>query len=163
MKKNIYIGMLLATLTLLFACDEAMDSNFPDEYATVLYFQESGEIDVDVTNTEVGNVIYHLKICKGGNRPGGTTTAWIEVMNQEQLSNYSDNYTLLPAEYYSLENQLDFHSDDTYKQSEVLVKTSQISDLVEDGKKYVLPLQLTSEKCSVNPDNAQIFLRFNIE
>ena len=84
-------------------------------------------------------------------------------MNQEQLSDYNDSYTLLPVECYSLESQLDFQTNDIYKQSEVLVKTSRIMSLIESDKVYVLPLQLTSEKCLVNPDNDQIFLKFNIK
>ena len=164
MKRNIlYIGMLLAALIVFSACDEAMESNLPAEYATVLYFQGSGEVDVDMTNLEEGEVTYRLIICKGGNQLGGTASARIEVMNQEQLSDYNDSYTLLPVECYSLESQLDFQTNDIYKQSEVLVKTSRIMSLIESDKEYVLPLQLTSEKCLVNPDNDQIFLKFNIK
>ena len=72
MKRNIlYIGMLLAALIVFSACDEAMESNLPAEYATVLYFQGSGEVDVDMTNVEEGEVTYRLIICKGGNQLGG--------------------------------------------------------------------------------------------
>ena len=78
MKRNIlYIGMLLAALIVFSACDEAMESNLPAEYATVLYFQGSGEVDVDMTNVEEGEVTYRLIICKGGNQLGGTASARI--------------------------------------------------------------------------------------
>ena len=154
------IGILIALCLTFTTCDKAMEDNFPEEYTTVLYFQEYGEIDINANDTKDEDMVYQLAICKGGNQPQTTASAQIEVMSQEQLSEYNENYMLLPSQYYTLSNtQLDFQKDEFYKTIDISLKTTQIVHLLKGGNMYVLLLQLTVQKGNVNPDANQIYLR----
>lgn len=154
------IGILMVLCLTFTACDKAMEDNFPSEYATVLHFQEYGEIDIDVNSAGNKDMVYQLAVCKGGNLPQTTASAQVEVMSQEQLSEYNENYVLLPPQYYALDNtQLNFQKDEFYKTIEISLKTTQIVQLLQEGSIYVLPLQLAVQKGNANPDASQIYLR----
>ena len=105
-------------------------------------------------------MVYQLAVCKGGNLPQTTASVQVEVMSQEQLSEYNENYVLLPPQYYALDNtQLNFPKDEFYKTIEISLKTMQIVQLLQEGGIYVLPLQLAVQKGYANPDASQIYLR----
>lgn len=156
------IGILIVFCLSFTACDNAMDDNFPEDYSAVLYFRESGEYNVDVSEVDGEGMVYQIYVNKGGNQPDASASASIEIQDQATLTEYNETYTLLPTEYYTVSaTQLDFQSNDYYRLIEVSLKAEQISQLLDDGNRYALPILLTSESSTVNPDMCQIVLRFN--
>ena len=105
MRKNIllvsFVSAFLLTQT---ACEDGKDE-FLDDFSTILYFRNSGEIPVSVYNTgEDAN--YQVVINKGGSELNAVTEVSIGTMDDATLAIYNAEegvkYKAIPATCYEL-------------------------------------------------------------
>lgn len=156
-------------LILLGACDESeyeLGNLVPEQYHKVLYINDSGTKDITLYNTGEDNT-YKLSIFKGGSEPALTANANIGVLSQETVdSEYSIpeavNYKVVGQECYSFDaTQLDFSSEDRFKNVTVSINVPNIEKAMTDNPDAicVLPLYLYSETDSVNVTKNMVFLK----
>ena len=75
------------------------------------------------------------------------------VDNNYNTSNSGVKYTILPSEYYKIDNtDLHFASNETAKEINVILNTNEIINLLNEDELvgYVLPLYAVSETDSIN-------------
>lgn len=159
MKKINHITLsLLALLTLICGCEGSGNDEFLDDYASILYFKNSGlqEINIYKTGEET---VFPIVINKTGSNKNAQANAIITIMDQSQLAIYNEtngtNYISFPNSCYTLDNT-SFHFDAKNENQiiNVSLKTDDI-DLLPEAD-YVLPLVLTSTS-KVN-ENKNTFL-----
>lgn len=84
-------------------------------------------------------------------------------MTEEELNLYNDKYSLLPEDCYTLPEQLDFRRGDSFRQGDIVLKTSEIVKLMQNGgdgtNEYVLPLLLTSEENKISNKSNMVILK----
>lgn len=164
-KKILYIACF--ALTLMGTSCENYDNLIPSEYDKILSLKESGEQALTLYNTgEDGEYIF--TIMKGGNDPHAISSVDISIMDEVELASYSElvgkQYSLLPSELYEVKNSsLEFKSSDTFLKGSVVLKTTQIKDLIESNDlNYVLPLIISSKMDSINSQRNTVILQPNI-
>lgn len=164
MKKLIYIAVIAGLAMLNTSCESYDAAEIPEEYHKVLVLQEAGEIDLTLFRTGE-DAKYELCIMKAGSEDGLTANANL-VISEEWLENFNtDNasgYTLLPAQYYSLETEnINFEENDKYKIINVSFKTTELETLISGNPdaKYVLPVQLESSNTSISKTNNYLILK----
>lgn len=156
MKKSLFIPLLCGLSFVYTACDE-YDDTYPKEYHKILSLKQTGEESKILYNTGQ-DASFDITIMKTGCDPSLTAQAQLTVLSDEALKEYNENYTILPSNTYSIDgSELIFQSDERYKMSKVVMKTSAIQALVElpenADKTFVLPISLVSATDSVNSMN----------
>ncbi len=61
-----------------------------DDYSTILYFRNSGEIEHSIYKTEE-ETHYAVSIVKAGSDMSATTTVDMKVMDESMLAEYNEN------------------------------------------------------------------------
>lgn len=171
MRIKIYIASILLGGSLVTtSCDEAMKSNLPSEYATVMHFKRNkGEKEIYLPLLRVGEENkYNILIGKGGGNPSLASEAALYVMTTEELNEYckdnSRDYQLLPAAYYTLSNNtVLFASNESAKSVEVTFKTEQIALNLDKEIQYVLPLRLAANKGAVCDELSVEILKIEVK
>lgn len=164
MKKKLYsliilVGILLPMLT---ACEDGKDDYLSD-YSTILYFRNSGEIDLTLYKTgETTN--YTLIVDKAGSNLKATANVDVSVMSYDQLETYNTsegtNYQLIPSDCFSMAaSSLQFSASDLYKTINVTISPEEVESYINGSSDYVIPFELTNASDSVNADKKYVFLR----
>lgn len=161
MKMKINYLIIICSIVLgLSSCDDAMHSNLPDEYATILYLKENGLKTIDIINVENEDKILNIIVGKGGNNPEGKATAKIITMSETELNEYNNKYYILPENCYTLPPEFEFSNNDNSKEIEITLKSSEIVKLIQkDNKEYVLPLLLVSEEKVINEKSNTLIIK----
>ena len=121
MKKSIlYITLCLFSI-LQISCEDNREQ-YLDDYSTILYFRNSGEIEYSIYKTEEMTK-YAVAIAKAGSDKNAKTTVEMKVMDEVMLAEYNENqgthYKILPSGCYSIETgNLTFAATEMYKKSE---------------------------------------------
>lgn len=158
--KKIILMSLLGLMVGSTACEDNKDE-FLSDYATTMYFRNSGEQQVTCYITGE-DTKYNLSVVKAGNDEKALSDAEVSVMDAAQLAVYNSengtNYEMLPSNCYefSTGTDLTFAADDAYKLVGVNLKPSNVKELDKDN--YVLPLVLTSSK-QVNEEKNVVFVK----
>lgn len=158
--KKIILMSLLGLMVGSTACEDNKDE-FLSDYATTMYFRNSGEQKVTCYITGE-DTKYNLSVVKAGNDEKALSDAEVSVMDAAQLAVYNSengtNYEMLPSNCYefSTATDLTFAADDAYKLVGVNLKPSNVKELDKDN--YVLPLVLTSSK-QVNEEKNVVFVK----
>ena len=170
MRKNIllvsFVSAFLLTQT---ACEDGKDE-FLDDFSTILYFRNSGEIPVSVYNTgEDAN--YQVVINKGGSELNAVTEVSIGTMDDAALAIYNAEqgvkYKAIPTTCYELngDRKFTFAANELYKTMDITLKTELIDGLpaLNTGEEYVLPLQLENSQDSINSKLGKVFIKPNVQ
>lgn len=170
MRKNIllvsFVSAFLLTQT---ACEDGKDE-FLDDFSTILYFRNSGEIPVSVYNTgEDAN--YQVVINKGGSELNAVTEVSIGTLDDAALAIYNAEqgvkYKAIPTTCYELngDRKFTFAADELYKTMDITLKTELIDGLpaLNAGEEYVLPLQLENSQDSINSKLGKVFIKPNVQ
>lgn len=166
MKKYIYIVLLFCGLMTLSTSCEDGDTKFNnDEYSTILYLGNSGEIIIDFYNLNT-DFVYTTSIRKGGTSPEGTATALLRILEQEEMDIYNrehgTTFQILPKEYYTMPTDFSFDAEDGSQVVNITFKKEIGFDLDTEANQYVLPIRLYSDSNNVNPDLETLVLRPNV-
>lgn len=165
MKKYISISLLLINSFVLFIGCEDNKEEFLDEYSTILYLRNSGEVPLTLYKTGE-KTIYDLVVTKAGSNLNAVTEVDVVTLNEQELMDYNAtygvNYNLLPENCYSFSDTkpLFFDASDTYKIVPIELNTSEIEKTIEknEDKTYVLPIKLTNSKDSINNEKQYLLL-----
>lgn len=154
MKKTILATFLVSSLVGFTSC-ETYDDLFPEYCHKVLNIKNGGERDITLYTTgEDGELTF--SVMKTGSEANSSVTGLVASMAEDEYIAYADKYNIsnsyLPEEYYTLvDNTLSFSGQEGYKFVKVIFKTNAISELQnKSGKKYAIPLKLTSTDATVN-------------
>lgn len=170
MKSKLYkLTWLLTCGLLISSCDNALDSNLPEEYASVVHFkgvEDEPETEMKLLLTGE-DVIYEFEVGKGGNEPAAEANVDIKVMTEEELAAYNKewntDYILLPSEFYSFsETSLKFTSQENLKKVQITFKGATLQELADDGKQYVIPMTLSGVNTLVHEGLHQSILKLKI-
>jgi len=158
MKKNIFIALICSFLMLIAqtSCDNYNDQ-FLDDYSTILYFKNSGDIPLTLYRTGQDDT-YRLVVNKSGSETTAQTDVSVVLMDDNALAIYnSENetaYKKLPSNCYVLPSDMNcsFGSGDLFKFLDITMKTEAIYQLMlaNPNDTYVLPFQLINSKDSIN-------------
>lgn len=161
MKTFIYLFISVCSLSLFFSScndNEDIQSYFPEEYYKILYIKDSGSHEISLGNVS-GEFVQTVYVCKAGSNPALEADCSIKVLSQTYVdnnyntSNSGVKYTILPSEYYKIDNaDLHFTSNETAKEINVVLNTNEIINLLNEDELvgYVLPLYAVSETDSIN-------------
>lgn len=172
MKQLYFLLFLIASGFLISSCEES-DSDFqdlfPKEYYKILYFKNSGSMELELPNlTSSPTFESSFIVCKAGSNPKLKANPRIDIMSQQELDEkYSIpeavNYKVLPNSTYSFDDQkLKFEEEDLYKTITVSFNPTVIKDLLEGSSSsivWVLPLKLTSKSDSINAERNTILMK----
>lgn len=162
MKKIVYTLMIAAFALTQAACED-YKQEYIDDFSTILYLRNSGEIPLTVYKTGE-NTGYTVIVEKAGTKLNATTSVNVSVMEDAALEIYNaehgTSYKKLPAGCYVFNNaQVDFTSADTYKTFKAELVTTEIDKLSASGaSRYVLPLTLSNSVDSINSEKQQLFI-----
>lgn len=167
MKKKLYFIALLFGLTLIGTSCEDGHKNFTDEFATILYLNKTGVIDLAFYNTGKDGS-FTTSICKSGHDLAGQANVFLSVLSEEELKAYNassgSDFKLLPEKYYTMptENFI-FTATDSYKLLDVNFKTEAMKKELPDTEVYVLPIRLNSANDSINANLNLMVLKPSIQ
>jgi len=165
MKKNILLSVAAGIVLLAQTSCEDYNKEYLDEAVTTLYFKNSGEIPLTLYRAGLDDT-YKVVVDKTGYDLTTETDAKIVLLDQVDLDVYNEeqgkNYKLLPSDCFALPASLDcnFGSSDLYKTFDLTLKTENIYNLLAESTDgtYVLPLQLTASKDSINAEKNLLML-----
>lgn len=170
MRKFLKYLTVVAGMFTMIACSESeyeIPNLIPDEYNKILYFLDSGEQSVTLSNEE-SNKSFRTSIVKAGADPTALADVKLEVMTQEQVDEKwskltgRPHYLLTPDCYNISETSLSYAANDMYKAFTVTFNTSAVIDFIAEKKasypddveymKYVLPIKAigVNEDDSIN-------------
>lgn len=164
MKKSIlYIALCLFSI-LQISCEDNREQ-YLDDYSTILYFRNSGEIEYSIYKTEEMTK-YAVAIAKAGSDKNAKTTVEMKVMDEVMLAEYNENqgthYKILPSGCYSIETgNLIFAATEMYKKIDLSFYTEAISALQgeEQENEYIVPLFLCNSADSINAEKKYMFIK----
>ncbi len=158
MKKLIYNTILIILgIFVITSCSNSeysLGNLVPGQYHKIAYFKNSGEDSLRLYTTQ-SNYQDTLTIIKAGSDPSLTADLKVNVMPQSEVDSlYSNvqgvNYKVIPQEDYSFNNgqNVTFGKGETGKILTMTINPIKIYQLevANPGVKYVLPLQLVSNK-----------------
>lgn len=164
MKKSILYVTLCMFLFLQISCEDNREQ-YLDDYSTILYFRDSGEIDYSIYKTEE-SADYEISVVKAGSDKKSVTDVEIELMDESLLTDYNENYgthyRILPSGCYSIETgQLTFNAADMYKKISLSFYTKSVNALQEEEgiDNYVVPLVLCNSTDSINAEKKYVFIK----
>lgn len=158
---------LLFGLVLIGTSCEDGNKNLTDQYATILYLNKSGVIDVPLYNTGTDGSFTN-SVCKSGHDLSANANVSLEILTQEELDKYNDgsgtSFELLDEQYYNMPTRnFVFTGKDSYKIFDVTFKTGDMANDLPIDKAYVLPVRLSSANDSINADLNMMILRPLVE
>ena len=164
MKKYIKYPLLFFVTFLQMACDDNREQYF-DDFKTILYFRNSGEIECPVYKPDE-TTIYSFSVVKAGTDLKAKASIDLAIMSEEELAEYGNankiDYKLLPNDCYELATgTLAFSSSETYKKQDVALKTDIIDEKLSGNEEstYVLPLCLKNASDSINSEKQYMFIK----
>ena len=167
MKKNILFALLATSLFMTVGCEDNKEQ-FLDEYDTILYFRNSGELPITVFSTG-DNATYDLIVNKAGSNYSSIASVEVGSMDAASLeaynTTYRSNYKALPDDCYSFDiAQVNFASSETYKTVTVSFDTERIKAVLnENNSNYVIPMYLYNGSDSINADKQYAFIIPTVE
>lgn len=150
----------MSVLLLLAACSEEMEY-LQEDYASVVYMKDEGQIDINFYN--IGqDMTYNTQIRKGGTNVDLTGEVELNVWTKEDLIKYNTergtHYELLPPSFYTLPEKVHF----TAKQEAAPIAIVLHKDIGDLDGDYVLPVVLKSDAHRVNLTKNTLILHINI-
>lgn len=170
MKIKLYtFAWLIACGCIITSCDNALDGNLPEDYASVVHFkgiEDEPETEMKILLTGE-DAVYEIELGKGGNNPKAEANVELKIMTEEELKAYNEewntDYSLLPAEYYSFsETSIKFASDESAKKIQITFKSDILEKLSNSNIQYVIPIYLVSESNRIHQGLNQSILKLNI-
>ena len=166
MKKTVGYYIAVGLLPFLLAACEDNREQYWDDFSTILYFRDSGEMACQLYTPD-DEATCSVSVVKAGTDAKAATSVDVEVMDEAALAAYNaaegTRYALLPADCYDFEGgHLAFASSDLYKRLEARFHTAPVSTLLagaQPGTDYVLPLCLTGSADSINAEKQYVFIR----
>ena len=162
MKKNINLASLLCGMMAfgITSCEDPGDPQFEnDEFTSVLYLKDSGQVPVDFYNVNE-DIVYVTGIGKGGTDPSIERSCLLSVFTQEEMDAYNlengTDFVLLPSDCYEFTHEYSFEGATGNQPVNINLKTA-IGELAKDIQ-YVLPLRLTSPEYNVNEKKNTLLL-----
>lgn len=162
MKKNIYLTSILCGCMAFGAisCDNPGEPQFEnDEFTSVLYLKDSGQVPVDFYNVDK-DIVFTTAIGKGGTEPSISRDGSLNVFTQEEMDAYNEenatNFAILPAECYEFTQDYAFEGETESQPVNITLKKGLAS--LDENTHYALPLKLTSSKYNVNAIKSTILL-----
>lgn len=168
MKNNILIFLVVFLSLFSMACSDNGKDDFLEEFDTIMYFLNSGELCTTFYDTG-DRTVYELTINKAGSNNAAVASVDIAVMSSEELAQYNEayrtDYKAFPEECFVCETgRLDFAASESYKKVSVVLETAKMKEVLADGEgKYVIPLQLCNGTDSINSLKKFAFIRPTIE
>ena len=174
MKKK-YLIMSLAVALGLASC-ENFDNIVPAQYNKILSMQVSGEQQLSLYATGENNN-YTITVMKGGYDNKATATATVDVMTDEEYSNWLEanarSYVRIPQSCFTLkDNEMQFASDDMYKVATLSIDPVKVEAFMKqtnasyqaqglDNPTYALPITTKSSTDSVSSNANLLVLTTN--
>lgn len=164
MKKSIlYIALLLFTF-LQTSCEDNKEQ-YLEDYSTILYFRNSGEIEHTIYKTEEMSQ-YVVSVVKAGSDQNAVTSVDIKIMDEAMLADYNaghgTRYKALPTDCYSIvTGNLSFSSLDLYKEIDMTLHTMPINNIQGEGSAgdYIVPLYLSDSSDMINEGKKYLFIK----
>lgn len=164
MKKSIlYIALCMLSF-LQISCEDNREQ-FLDDYSTILYFRNSGEIEYSIYKTEELTK-YTVSVVKAGSNKNTVATVELKIMDESTLADYNEyqgtHYKILPSDCYSIKTgQLAFDIAEMYKKIDVAFHTEAINALQkeEQANNYIVPLFLCNSADSINAEKKYLFIK----
>lgn len=168
MKKSIlYIAILLFTF-LQISCEDNKEQ-YLEDYSTILYFRNSGEVEHTIYKTEEMSQ-YVVSVVKAGSDQHAVTSVDIKIMDEVMLADYNaahgTRYKVLPTDCYSIATgNISFNAPDLYKQIDMSLHTTAISKIQEEGNAgdYIVPLYLSDSSDMINEGKKYLFIKPKVE
>lgn len=164
MKKSILYVALCMFLFLQTSCEDNKEQ-YLDDYSTILYFRDSGEIDYSIYKTEE-SADYAISVVKAGSDKTSVTAVNMELMDESLLAAYNEEhgtrYKILPSGCYSIETgQLTFSAADMYKKINLSFYSKPVNVLQEEEgiDNYVVPLVLSNSADSINAEKKYVLIK----
>ena len=164
MKKSILSITLCMFAFLQVSCEDNREQ-YLDDYSTILYFRDSGEIEYSIYKTEE-KADYAISVVKAGSDKRSVTAVEMKLMDESLLTDYNEghgtHYKILPSGCYSIETgQLAFNTTDMYKRINLSFYTKAVDALQgeEDSDNYVVPLILCNSDDSINVEKKYVFVK----
>lgn len=168
MKNNILAFLTVFVSLFTVACSDEGKTAFLEDFDTVMYFLNSGELPVAFYDTG-DRTVYELTVNKAGSNNAAVASVDVTVMTSDELAQYNEaqrtNYKAFPEGCFVCEvEQLDFSSSESYKKVAVVLETSKMEEVLAGGiEKYVIPLQLCNGTDSINSLKKYAFIVPTIE
>lgn len=163
MKKYIKY-LFLCLFAFLIACEDNREQYW-DDYSTILYFRNSGEIECPLYKPEE-TTPYAIAIVKAGTNQEISTSVDLSLMNENMLAEYNNiygtHYKVLPTNCYDFETgRINFNSTDMYKKLDMTFYTDPVNALQTGNEEteYVVPLFLSNSADSINAEKQYMFIK----
>lgn len=168
MKKYIsIIGCALGLLGLASCSNSEYDFDhlFPGEYHKMFYINNAADqgyiiYDVDEEHADT------IQLFKAGSHPQLEADATFEQCNQKELDSLHKDYTILPANCYSLERTTHFAPNERYAKIPVKFDLAAVKAFLAsqtDDKPVALSLKLVSDNATVNAEKMWFFRKITVE
>lgn len=163
MRKNkLFIGLAAMLLLTQSGCEDNK-GEFLDDFSTILYFKNSGEVPLTLYKTGE-NTDYTIIVNKAGSDLTATTDVSVTVMDQSSLAVYNAEYGTMykeiPANCYTFQDdKLQFASTETYKNLKVSLITTEIDKLEASESTYVIPFEMRDSADSINAKKRVLFIK----
>lgn len=161
MKIYILIFFAFVSLFAYTSCEDHKEDHL-DEYSTILYFLESGEVPLKLFDAGE-NTKASVTISKSGSEMSSSSTVSVIELSEALLNAYNEEneteYVLLPTTCYSFEKQeFTLTEKKPYQTLEIELNPNLIKGLPEIEGEYVLGLDLENAQDSINAKKRYVFL-----
>lgn len=163
MRKNILFLSLLCGLSMFaISCDDEDSQLMPPPVEVSDADGDNASITTQLAWKETTKTVAFLNDAKDipatlylnrlGNTNTETVTAKLNILSQEELDAYNTtnqkSYVMLPAEYYTLANEIKVSSAAKKQEITMIVKSS-IGAVDLNKQQYVIPIRIASTDCEV--------------
>jgi hypothetical protein len=133
----------------------------------VLYFKSSGVNELALNTTQINYKDSSL-IIKAGSDPTLSANVKVKVLSQSEVDDLypNMNYKVIPQEAYSFDDDLNvaFSSSEKYKYVHYTIHADKAYKAKKsDSDVLVLPLELTSENDTINPNKNVVCMLLNVK
>ena len=156
--------VLFMSAALHIACDDEKEQ-YLDDYRTILYFRNSGEIEYAINKIDETGV-YTVSVVKAGSDNRASAAVDLKIMDQAMLAAYNSekgtDYQIFPAGCYSIETgTISFGASESYQAIDLSLHTAAIETVLEENSSahYIVPLYLSNASDSVNEEKKYLFLK----
>ena len=152
----------------LAACDNSdfeLDNLIPDKYKRVVCIQNEQKADLELF--DVGLALdTEITVLRSGGDPSLDAATALATMSEEELTEFNADYKLLDPSYYTVPADIDFASEERYKNVKISFTSEAIKEMKEnynDGTYYMaLKLQQKGET-TVDTDKYYILRRIVVK